>query len=81
MKYKIETDYVEEDDLTYEVLTYLDGSKYWYYENNFHRLNGPAIERANGDKEYWVNDKLFYSFEEYKEAVIQYKINKILNGL
>ena len=30
-----------------------DGSKYWYQEGNLHRLNGPAIEYTNGDKERW----------------------------
>ena len=31
----------------------------WYNESNeLHRENGPAVERANGDKSYFINDKL-----------------------
>jgi len=30
----------------------------WYNEKNqLHRLNGPAIEWADGTKEWWVDDK------------------------
>ena len=27
-----------------------DGSKSWYLNNQLHRKDGPAIERANGSK-------------------------------
>jgi len=78
MDYK--TEYIEEDGLTYEVRIYSSGNKYWHYNNKFHRLNGPAIEFARGYKTYYINDKRFKTFEEYKEAVIQIKIKEILNG-
>ena len=26
--------------------------------NNYHRMDGPAVEYADGGKEWWVNDKL-----------------------
>jgi len=29
----------------------------WYFEGNRHRLDGPAIECANGRKEWWVEDR------------------------
>jgi len=73
-------DYIEEDGLTYKVETYLSGNKFWFYKDKFHRLNGPAVEFANGTKSYWINGERFETFEDYKEAVVQYKINKILNG-
>jgi hypothetical protein len=35
------------------------GSRFWHNESNqFHRTDGPAVEYANGDKEWWLNDKL-----------------------
>ena len=33
------------------------GDKYWYHNGRCHRTTGPAIEYANGNKEYWVNDR------------------------
>ncbi len=48
------------------------GNKFWFKNNKFiedpnkicwnwgelHRVNGPAIEWANGSKEWWLNGKL-----------------------
>ena len=34
------------------------GDKYYYENGQFHRLGGPAIDRANGYKEWWINGKL-----------------------
>jgi len=53
----METDYIEEDGLTYEVRTYPSRDKYWRYKDLYHRLNGPAIEYADGDKSYYINGK------------------------
>jgi hypothetical protein len=36
------------------VAEYSDGTKYYYFEGKFHRLDGPAIEWSKGNKEYWV---------------------------
>ena len=33
------------------------GNKRWYKEGKFHREDGPAIEYADGRKEYWKNDR------------------------
>lgn len=35
------------------ILTDDNGSKYYYTNNNLHRLDGPAIEAFNGDKEWY----------------------------
>jgi hypothetical protein len=35
----------------------VDGTKWWYYNDKLHRLDGPAIEFSNGDK-YWLKDGL-----------------------
>jgi hypothetical protein len=29
----------------------------WYHDDKLHRLDGPAIERANGSKGWWINGK------------------------
>jgi len=77
MTYK--TEHIEEDGLVYEVRTYPDGDKQWLYKGKLHRLNGPAIEYASSRKDYWINGNYFYTFEDYKEAVVQIKVEEILN--
>jgi len=79
MNYKIEK--IEEGGLTYKVYIYPDGNKYWRYKDLYHRLNGPAIECADGYKAYYIKGIFFKTFEDYKEAAIQIKIKEILNGL
>jgi hypothetical protein len=35
------------------------GNKYWYLDDGkYHRKDGPAVEWANGDKEWYLNGKL-----------------------
>ena len=36
------------------VFTHSDGAAGWYSNGKLHRLDGPAIEYANGKKEWWV---------------------------
>ena len=44
---------------TYKVTVDKDKTIRWYNEKDqFHRLDGPAIERADGRKEWWVDGKL-----------------------
>ena len=31
------------------------GNKYWYFNGQLHRVDGPAIENSNGYKEWWLN--------------------------
>ena len=33
------------------------GDKHWYLNGKLHREDGPAVEYANGDKEWWLNDE------------------------
>jgi hypothetical protein len=35
-----------------------DDKTEWYLNGKCHRVDGPAIEWANGDKEWWLNDNL-----------------------
>ena len=34
-----------------------EGTKYWWFKDRFHRVDGPAIEYANGDKSWYINGK------------------------
>jgi hypothetical protein len=43
---------------TYKVTVDSDKNRFWYNEKNYlHRLDGPAIEGANGYKEWCVEGK------------------------
>ena len=42
----------------------LGGTKLWTLNRQYHREGGPAIERLNGKKEWWLNDQQ-YSPEDY----------------
>jgi hypothetical protein len=33
----------------------VNGYKAWYLDGQLHHTDGPAIERANGGKEYWLH--------------------------
>ena len=35
------------------------GNKVWYKNGKYHREDGPAIEYATGDKEWWLNNKYY----------------------
>ena len=32
-----------------------DGSKLWILNGDYHREDGPAVERSDGTKEWWLN--------------------------
>jgi len=58
---------------TCEVSVWPNGTKFWHQKGKFHRLDGPAIEYANGDKSYYIED-VKYTEEEFNK-----KINPICN--
>ena len=41
----------------YKVKVKDNGDKYWYQNNELHRLDGPAVEWSTGDKEWHQNGK------------------------
>jgi hypothetical protein len=44
---------------TYKVTVDCDKNIQWFNDKDErHRLDGPALEGGNGDKEWWVNNKL-----------------------
>ena len=36
-----------------------DGTKYWYQNGELHRTDGPAVEFASGDREWYIEGKYF----------------------
>ena len=42
---------------TYTVEVYESGRKAWYINGEYHREDGPAIERADGTKSWYINGK------------------------
>lgn len=49
----------------YPSFTSYDGTKEWWSSRRLHRLDGPAIERPDGNHEYWINGKQLTE-EEFK---------------
>ena len=37
------------------LITYPDGTKVWYLNDQLHREDGPAVEHPSGHKEWWLN--------------------------
>lgn len=46
------------ENLTYTVKVSSTGTTFWYWHNKLHRVNGPAIEYANGDRCWYLNGVL-----------------------
>jgi hypothetical protein len=44
------------------------GNKEYYWNGELHREDGPAVECANGDKEWWIRH-IQYSEENYWRVV------------
>ena len=64
--------------IEYTVIVYGDNESsyagtYWYLNGQLHRVDGPAVEDANGDKRWYLNGK-HYSEADFKLAVA--KLNK-----
>ncbi len=63
----------EQEELTKEIhisnnITFKNGTRYWMKNGDYHRLDGPAIEYADGTKKYWIEGKEF-SEKEFLEQI------------
>ena len=47
--------------MTIEIKTDIYGTIRYFSGTSFHREDGPAIEYANGSKEYWINGQFIKS--------------------
>ena len=45
-----------------------DGSKMWYADDKLHRTDGPAVEQADGSKEWWLDGGLLTEAEHAKRT-------------
>ena len=45
-----------------------DGTKIWRRNHEYHRIGGPALEWANGNKTYWLYGN-FYTEEYYNKLI------------
>jgi hypothetical protein len=63
-----------EDEIEYEVYEFLNGSKFWYLNNQLHRINGPAIEYFNGYKIWYRHGK--YHREDGAAVIYSYGIKE-----
>jgi hypothetical protein len=57
------------------LFNYPNGDKVYYDNDDFHRLDGPAIEFANGDKYWYINGtyipcKTQEEFERFVRLII-----------
>ncbi len=47
---------------TKQITIRANGDKHWWQNDQFHRIDGPAVECANGDK-YWYQNNQFIKQE------------------
>ena len=60
-----------EDGPACEYGEYAGGHKEWYLNGELHRIDGPAVEWADGTKYWCLNDR-FMEFQEWKVKVRKY---------
>ena len=69
--------------IEYTVKVWSDGDKFWWLNGKIHREDGPAVEYANGTKEWFLNDKEVTQ-EEHKRMtskVIEMTMGEISKAL
>ena len=64
---------VIEDGIEYTIEEWANGDKEWYFKDQLHRINGPAIEWDNRDK-WWYLDGINYTKKEYYRALLERKL-------
>ena len=76
------TDYLRqriiEDNIEYVVVISPNGTKHWYFEDEPHRINGPAVEYLDGEK-YWCFNGEYHRINgpavEYYNGITDWYIN------
>ena len=59
----------------------VDGNILWYRNWVLHRLDGPAVEFANGSKSWWVNGEQMMSEGQFNRRRAWMVKNNLLNEL
>ena len=69
--------YIKNDPLQRkEIGFYHFGAKQWFLNGKLHREDGPAIERSDESKEWWLEGCWYQEEKEYWEALEEYKREK-----
>ena len=55
----------EGDSPSIDIMEYKDGTKIWFFHDEYHRLDGPAWIHDNGDTDWYIND--YYVTSEITE--------------
>ena len=63
-----------QNGIEYEVKNFSNGSKYWFYNDKCHRINGPAVEWANGYKAWYLDNIRYASKKEYYLELLKRKL-------
>jgi hypothetical protein len=50
------------------MITNSRGDKFWYQKDLLHRIDGPAVERADGTRTWYIEDQE-YDFDDWLEQV------------
>jgi hypothetical protein len=61
-------------------IEFADGTKFWYQNNQLHRLDGPAVEFAGGYKGWWQNGRRL-SEEEIADLKLRLEIDKEVHNI
>jgi hypothetical protein len=62
------------------MITNSQGTKFWYQNDQRHRTNGPAVERADGTRTWYING-VWYDFNDWLELVDITEVQKTLMRL
>ena len=76
---------VIEDGIEYDVNEWSSGDTYWRLSGEYHRVDNPAIEWANGMRSWWLNGECIYGegidntaefdlTEEMAKQIIKYRL-------
>ncbi len=63
--------------IEYKVTVHGNGTKYWHLNGKLHREDGPAIEWADGDKDWYLNGN-HLTEEEFNARNEPIKCNKVV---
>ena len=75
-----------ESGIEYNIQVAEDGATWWFYKDNIHRENGPAVVEGDGNKSWFLNGALVYNdsndntykfdlTEKMKLSIIKYKLS------
>jgi hypothetical protein len=76
---KVKEVYIEDGEY-YEVVTDSKGNRFWKQNGDIHRLKGPAVELANGKKEYFLRG-VEYSKEKFDMIIQKTKKLEFTDGM